>query len=392
MTGPIIRDAALLVRDGCIAAVGPIALMRRGHPAAAVCDLGNAAVLPGLVNAHTHLELSSIQRGKPPARFVDWILDLMSRVGAVDPAGATAAGIVQCLRFGVTTVGDITSQPAMTRPILAQSPVGGVSFGEVRAMGQRRTFLEPRLASSIEKIEGIEAGISPHAPYSIEMGGYVRCLAAAREGGLPLATHLAETPDEAMFLADHAGPFKELWDFLAAWDDGVPEFSGGPIRFASAIGLLDYPTLLAHVNYCDDSELDLLAAGKASVVYCPRTHEFFGHRPHRWREMSERGINVAAGTDSCASSPDLNLVDELRLLHRLAPFVDPLELWQMATVRGARALGLSNVGSLSVGHRADLVVFPTTGDDPLREIIERSVLPRQVWVAGRVVPQNTEST
>src|SRR5207253_5134070 len=138
--------------------------------------------------------------------------------------------------------------------------------------------------------------------------GYRRCLAAAKYFGLTLATHLAETPHEEEFLASHAGPFRELWEFLGAWDEQVPTFAGGPIRYAQSLGLLDYPTLLAHVNYCDDAELALLARGRASVVYCPRTHAFFGHPPHRWREMLSRGINVAIGTDSCASSPDLNLL------------------------------------------------------------------------------------
>src|SRR5207302_10539659 len=108
---------------------------------------------------------------------------------------------------------------------------------------------------------------------------------------------------------------------------------------ANAIGLLDYPTVLAHVNYCDDVDLDLLARGRAGVVYTPRTHAYFGHPPHRWRDMLARGINVAVGTDSCASSPDLNLVDDLRLLHRLAPEVPAQTLWEMATIRGARAIG-----------------------------------------------------
>ena len=109
---------------------------------------------------------------------------------------------------------------------------------------------------------------------------------------MPLATHLAETPDEATFLADHTGPFRDLWSYIGAWDQDVPSFAGGAIRFAKATGLLDYPTLLAHVNYCDDAEMELLAQSKASVVYCPRTHAYFAHPPHRFREMLASGINV----------------------------------------------------------------------------------------------------
>jgi cytosine/adenosine deaminase-related metal-dependent hydrolase len=230
----------------------------------------------------------------------------------------------------------------------------------------------------------LRAGVSPHAPYSIDADGYRRCLAAAQERRLPLTTHLAESPDEGTFLADHAGPFRELWDRLGAWDDSVPRFPGGPIRFAASLGLLVESVALAHVNYCDNDEMRLLAAGRASVVYCPRTHAYFGHSPHRWRDMLAAGINVAVGTDSCASSPDLNLVDDLRLLHRIAPDVPPFALWEMATTRAARALGLGpHAGTLAPGAPADCAIFSASGPDPLREVLENDRPPAEVWIGGR---------
>jgi cytosine/adenosine deaminase-related metal-dependent hydrolase len=262
-----------------------------------------------------------------------------------------------------------------------------VSYGEIQAMARRRGLLEERFAAAADTLcesEHLRIGVSPHAPYTVEAEGYARCLAFAKAMDRPLATHLAETAEEATFLADHTGPFRHLWEVgVNAWDDSVPRFAGGPIRFASEIGLLDYPTLLAHVNYCDDDELSILADGKASVVYCPRTHEFFGHPPHRWREMLACGINVAAGTDSCASSPDLNLVDDLRLLHRLAPEISPVEIWEMATTRAAKAVAMADVGAIGAGCRADFAVFSCTSDDPLREILERDILPSGVWIGGK---------
>ena len=125
-----------------------------------------------------------------------------------------------------------------------------------------------------------------------------------------------------------------------------------------------------------DEEMDMLASGQASVVYCPRTHAYFGHPPHRFREMLSRGINVAIGTDSCASSPDLNIVGELRLVHRMAPEVPRGTLWEMITTRGATAIQQAdNIGSLTAGKLADFVVFPASTDDPLKEILEEKVLP-----------------
>jgi cytosine/adenosine deaminase-related metal-dependent hydrolase len=146
------------------------------------------------------------------------------------------------------------------------------------------------------------------------------------------------------------------------------------------------PTLLAHVNYCDDDELELLSGGQASVVYCPRTHAYFQHPPHRWREMLARGINVAVGTDSCASSPDLNLVDDLRLLRRLASDMPAKQLWELGTIRAARALGMEHeIGSLTPGKRADLVVFNVRGGDALEQILHGRQLPNSVWIdAARV--------
>jgi cytosine/adenosine deaminase-related metal-dependent hydrolase len=157
--------------------------------------------------------------------------------------------------------------------------------------------------------------------------------------------------------------------------------------------LLDYPTLLAHVNYCDDAEMELLSGGPASVVYCPRTHAYFGHPPHRWREMLGRGINVALGTDSCASSPDLNLVEEMRLARRIAPEVPAEAIWEMGTVRAARAIGAGDrVGSIEVGKRADFVVFETTGVKPLEEILDKGLAPRETWVGGEVTFENQSSS
>src|SRR6185295_1088498 len=155
------------------------------------------------------------------------------------------------------------------------------------------------------------------------------------------------------------------------------------IRLAKSLGLLDYPTLLAHVNYCDDQELSLLAAGQASVIYNPRTHHYFNHPPHRWQEMLAKGITVALGTDSTASSGDLNLVEDLRLLRRIAPDHDPHNLWELVTTNAARALGLDKIlGSLAPNKLADLAIFPAQGPDPLRYILNNSINPTQLWIGG----------
>jgi cytosine/adenosine deaminase-related metal-dependent hydrolase len=392
--GSLQRDWAVVFEAGGIIAVGPTPALRRAHPDAAERELGDAIILPGLINAHTHLELTSLGQLPKPGSFVDWILELRERLGPVTDIetfvqGSVRAGVAQCLRFGVTAVGDVTLNPAISRPILAAAAMRGVSFGEVLGMAGRAGQTEMRIAAAIDRTSDtsdFRSGIEPHAPYSLDLTGYRRCLEVARDLKLPLATHLAETPNEAEFLADHGGEFRRLWEILGAWSNDVSRAAGGPIRVMQRIGLLDYPTLLAHVNYPDDDELDVLARGRASVVYCPRTHEYFGHRPHRFAEMLARGINVAIGTDSTASSPDLNVVEDVRLVHAKHLELDVELLWSMITTRAARALGMEQrCGRLLPGMLADLCVFAVTSDDPLREILERDALPREVWIGGKQV-------
>ena len=357
MASPALRDAAIAFDSTAILALGNVSDIRRQFPKARTINLGSAAILPGLINAHTHLDLSLLGPPPPgPIRFVDWILSLRSRASQVTDwethtRDAVAEGVRQSLACGVTAVGDIAGNTRASRAALASSPLKGVSFGEVLGMAGRSAQFQPRLAAAIDRSferPGLISGIEPHAPYSLDLANYRRCIETAREQSFPIATHLAESADEAGFLADHSGEFRRLWTALDAWTPGVSAFPAGPIRAMQAMGLLDLPALLAHVNYADDDELNLLARSRASVVYCPRTHAYFNHPPHRFREMLARGINVALGTDSAASSPDLNLLDDLRIVRRLNLDLPPRVLFEMITTRAARALGMANrIGAIA---------------------------------------------
>jgi cytosine/adenosine deaminase-related metal-dependent hydrolase len=395
MASPVTRDGAVAFAEGRILAVGNTTEIKERFRDFSFRDLGQAVVMPGLINAHTHLELSECECGeKTPGRFIDWIVRLPQR-GRMDAVAleqsirsSTQAGIEQCLRFGVTCVGDISQYPEYSRAVLGTSPLRAVSYAEVLGSGTRRWRFEKLLGEAETAClpnGRIVAGISPHAPYSVDLAGYRECVALSRKRQMPLATHLAEWPDETEFLKQHAGMFRELLDGFGFWHDTVETYPSSPIQFAQAIGMLNELTLLAHVNYCDDEELALLAAGRASVVYCPRTHRYFRHPPHHWREMLAAGINVAVGTDSCASSPDLNLVDEIRLLHKIAPEIASEQLWQLITVNAARALQRKEIGSLSPGLVADFVAFTTVSDDPLTELLENNSIPTALWIAGQPI-------
>jgi len=385
------RDGAILVAGNRIVAVGSAKDLLRAHAGDAVEDYGDAVILPGLVNAHCHLELSHLTPPPNPKSFVDWLAAVMAPSSQPASVGdSVRAGIEESLRFGVTLVGDISKEPQTARAVLSESALAAVSYGEVVGMAGRRHLFAPRLTAALDaSFTGprLRTGVSPHAPYSVDRHGYRACIDAARSSDIPITTHVAETPDEASFLKRHAGPFRRLWERLGAWTDPPEREMNDPVEFVASVPLLNFPlTLLAHVNYCSNSDLGTLRRGVASVVFCPRTHAYFGHPPHRWRDMLARQVNVCVGTDSRASSPDLNLVDDLRLMHREAPEVTPATLWEMATIRGARALGMERGwGSLAAGKDADCVVFPATTDDPLREILDRPVLPLAVWADGRKV-------
>jgi cytosine/adenosine deaminase-related metal-dependent hydrolase len=383
----VLPDAGVVFQNGVILNVGKEAALRTKHPDADVIDAGDSILLPGLINAHTHLELSNCSHDPPCSSFPDWIVSLPKRIGPDrNFASATQGGIDQCMRFGVTTIGDISQQTHITRQILAQSPLCAVSYGEVLGLSTMKSRYAELLSMALDCSHAtarLHIGLTPHSPYTIDLPSFRLCLQIAQQARLRLATHLAELPYEEEFLRHQAGPLRELYERLGKWEDPVQTFDGPPIRFAHEIGLLDYPTLLAHVNYCTDEELELLARGNASVVYCPRTHRYFGHPPHRFRDMLAHGINVALGTDSCASSPDLNLLDELRLVHQISPEIPAEKLFELITLNAARALLLEDeVGSLTPGKRADFTIFPA-GSGNLVGLLESQALPREIWISGQ---------
>ncbi len=190
MIGPPLPDGGVVFSSGRIDAIGSPDELRRKFPDAIVQDAGDSIVLPGLVNAHTHLELSHIQRGDPPSNLAQWIektlLPQTARAGhaAADAVrDAVQMGVEQCLRFGVTSIGDISKQCMHSRPALRDGPLRVVSYGEIQAMARRRGLLEERLACAADvscESDRLRIGVTPHAPYTVEPAGYARCLEFAK--------------------------------------------------------------------------------------------------------------------------------------------------------------------------------------------------------------------
>ncbi|MGH8598338.1 MAG: amidohydrolase family protein, partial [Gammaproteobacteria bacterium] len=359
-------------------------------------DLGNAAILPGFVNAHTHLDLSGLRGRCPPsdaAQFTDWLRSVIRHRRTKTPEQIEAdirSGLADSIAYGTTLLGDIAAYGA-SWPVLVDSPVHSVVFHEV--LGLPRSRAEETARSAAAWLNDHPArgncrpGISPHAPYSVHSSLFQVCAELASRHGLPLATHLAETREEIELLNKHSGPFVELLREVGVWEeDGLVDGAADVVRLIKAAPKI----LLIHGNYLP---LNTPLPPQASLVVCPRTHFAFGHVPHPLAQWLAKGVNVALGTDSLASNPDLDVLAEARFLFAREPRVGGATLLRMATLNGAIALGWDDeTGSLTPGKSADLVVLPLpnrTTHGPFELVLESServkaVMCRGRWIHGAV--------
>ncbi len=327
---------------------------------AAARNLGEVALLPGLINAHTHLQFSDLKRPLAPgATFPDWIRAVIGqrlwRKG--DARTAIAAGWDESVASGTAAVGEIATADA-TYGELANRRACGVVYREVLGLSDDAVAAgldtaRRHLAEPADESPALRRGLSPHAPYSLHPDLFRGLVAQAAGCGAPVAIHLAETREELELLAHGRGGLVDLLSEMEVWR---PEFVGEfrrPLDYLRELSRCR-SVLVVHGNYLAEDELDFLATQpQMTVVYCPRTHAAFGHDPHPWLRMRERGIRVVIGTDSRASNPDLSLPRELQWLRARYPRVSTRELIRMATRDAAEALGLSEIcGSLTPGRRA----------------------------------------
>ncbi len=387
--GPPLESGCVVIEGDRIAAVG------RNLAADEVRDLGNVAMLPGLVNAHTHLEFSDVLKplGEPGMPLPDWIRTVIEfrRAGERAP-DAIERGLGESLRAGTLAVGEI-AQPGFSEESFSHASLESVLFLELLALSQARAteklhqarqhLNRPTPASS-----AIVRGLSPHAPYTVRSDLLNDAIALSREHHAPLAFHLAESREELRLLRCADGPFRELFEELGFWVEGALPARLRPLDYLQALAAAPR-SLIVHGNYLDDEEIACLAANaqRMSVVFCPRTHAYFGHPEHPWRRMLAAGVNVALGTDSRASNPDLNLLAEVRYLWKQAATVAAATLLGMATLSGARALGLdAHLGSLTPGKLANLAIVPLgdrTAADPHELVLESASSPSAILWRGQ---------
>ncbi|MDH7568980.1 MAG: amidohydrolase family protein [Armatimonadota bacterium] len=405
MEGPPLFGGAVRLARGRIEAVAPASALTPS-PGEERLSLPGCVLLPGLVNAHSHLELGWLAGRVPYAgSFAGWIAELVRHMppSPEDVVSSVEEGARLLLRGGVTCAGDITATGGSAAP-LCRAGIRAVAFREVLGLPPARVaeacatagaWLEAFPTPAGENTVGEEGnlprvtpGLSPHAPYSTAAEVFLRAVELARGVGVPLATHLSESLDEVEFVASGSGPFARLLEARGIPLDAWKPAGVSPIRYLADLGVLSCRGALAHVNYLLPGDLELLAAGSMVPVYCPGSHRFFRHPPHPAAAMLHAGIPVALGTDSLASNHHLNLLAEARLAWECVPGTSARDWVMAATTAGARALGLEEVcGTLAPGKAADLVAVEPGehAADPYAAVLSSGSRVRRVWIEGQEV-------
>ena len=388
--GTPLRDACLTIERGRIGWIGP------AEERAPDLDLGNTAILPGFVNAHTPLELARLgdspsdggaaEGGVETEDEVAWLKKVVRsrREGSLEILRENAKRNVRsCVEAGTTLVADTTTA-GVSWYAVASSPLRGIVFAELIGLKRSRgleTYADAwtwvsSLNAQAQLAADCRTGLSPHAPYSTAGWLYHRAVASR----LPLSTHLAEMPEELRILKTRDGPLRDFLEDLGAWDDEWEPISDHPADYVRKGGLRNADWILAHGNYFDPSDFWQFRpeAGpdghRVAIAYCPRTHARFGHAPHPYRGLLERGAIVCLGTDSLASNPSLSVLDEIRFLHGRDGALSGDLLLTMATLFGAWALRAeASTGSLKVGKSADLALIALPDrdeEDPHNLVLE----------------------
>jgi len=351
---PPIEDGAVEIGpDGRIVAVGTADELGSGE------RFEGAAILPGFVNAHSHLEYAVYAGFGDGRSFVPWLethIERKRRIGLPEMEAIARLGAAQCLASGITTVGDASFSGASAA---AARDLGLRAIVYLEVFGSDTTDLEERFEPTAERIGGslsdlVRLGVSPHAPTTAALELYAACHAL----DLPVATHLAESAAEREWLADGTGDYEALADWLP------PPAGTTGVRMLAAAGLLDGRVTAAHCVDVDEEEIALLAEHDVAVAHCPRSNAYLGCGVAPLRELLAAGIRVGLGTDSPASTPSFDLFDELRAClaaararERRPEALTAAEALELATLGSARALRLDDViGSLTPGKQADLTV------------------------------------
>jgi cytosine/adenosine deaminase-related metal-dependent hydrolase len=356
--------AVAIVENGTLADITPWRDSFRDSEKTVV-DWGSAVIMPGLINAHVHLELTSLcNRLTEYDSFTDWLSQLIAERRSWNQDEFQCSireGINLSLASGTTTVGDIATS-GITRSITRGNMLRQVIFEESIALspGQVEQTIADlnRILDTSKPGELIRQGVSPHSPYSVSGELYRGLSALAHQRKIPLTTHVAETESEIQFLETGTGEFRDYLQALSVFPTGWNPPGLHPIPYLHSLGVLGPNCLLIHCNYMDRESIDLVSGSGSSIVYCPRSHAFFDHPQHPVRELLDAGINITLGTDSLASNTTLSMLDEMRFLYKERKDLKSEEILKAVTINSAKALNYGNsIGILKSGCRADMTVL-----------------------------------
>lgn len=393
------RPGAVLVRDGRIVAAGRPDELPAGLTAAAKrIELPDRLLLPAMVNAHAHLDLTDLGPRPYDGDFTGWLKTVAAGRPAT-PAQLDAAvgrGAAMSRAAGVGWIADLAYHPdAITARLRSGMP--GISYLEVFGLGGRQKARIDELHQRLARLsghtpvagheKGIVVGISPHAPYTAGLDILAAATELGRTRGYPLCIHAAETLEELSFLRDGSGMYADHARHYQCTDDDIAAAVTGRHSLDHLEPYLKLTRwLLAHCNYVDDRHLDLLVRTGTSVVYCPIASDYFGHRGHRYRDMLAAGVNVCLGTDSIVCQPPdqaqpMSMLAQMRHLYRRDGF-DAVALLAMATTAGLRAMGFdpreatlragapATFGAVRIdpGDITDPLVQTLSNDEPIAPI------------------------
>jgi cytosine/adenosine deaminase-related metal-dependent hydrolase len=380
--GSVLSNAAVQVcRDGRILDVS--VWDRRHSPSGQIVDWGRAVLMPGLVNAHTHLELTCMRKQLPRTTLPQWLKQLVETSRQWDTAQylqSAQDGAQECVQSGTTLVGDISAQRCSARA-LKNVKLRKVVFEEVLSLAPEKA---PEIIAALSahlhsfpKDPLLRPGISPHTPYTVSTELYSAACELASRLGIPVASHVAESSEELAFMENGSGGLKDFLNEVGALPANWAPAGAAPVAYLSRLGALQGGMILIHGNYLDPASIAQIAQHNCPVVYCPRSSVFFGHSNHPVRRLIDQGITVALGTDSLASNESLSMLDEMRFLFRLRRDLTAGEIFRMATLNGAKVLGYGSVtGALKPGCAADMAVLALEKTGPrhnlLAEIMEGS--------------------
>jgi cytosine/adenosine deaminase-related metal-dependent hydrolase len=327
----------------------------------------DAVLLPGLVNAHAHLDLAGSAPIPMGETFPDWLIGVGAARGAAsDPRAAARQQAGALGARGVVAIGDIDANLGAATAGRLEAGVGGTSFLEIVGIPveSARARLIQTLAAMDRSGGPRVFALSPHAPYSIHESVLPEIARAARHRGLPMAMHLAESEEETRFLAQGDGPFTRLLDAIGRGSPFLRPPGLRPVAYAHAAGVLEGGALVIHGNDLDDDDIGLLARTGSTVVYCHGTHRHFDRPRHRLTDLLAAGVEVALGTDSDASNDGIDLLREMERLVADRPDVSPATVLRAGTLGGRRALRRQPDAALfAPGSPADGLLLGDVPDD-----------------------------